>query len=116
MIDLDKIEQQCKGAIENGCGHLPALGCGNAVKLMEVISRLRYAEAETGAILSMLRQAEKDAERYRWLRDEAADADQTSPLVSMADEYADIVTDGDYQGIMFGKLLDAAIDEAMQCK
>lgn len=46
----------------------------------------------------------------------AADADQTSPLVFMADECADIVTDGDYQGIMFGKLLDAAIDEAMQCK
>ena len=68
MIDLDKIEQQCKGAIENGCGHLPVLGCGNAVKLMEVISRLRYAESETGAILSMLRQAEKDAARYRWLR------------------------------------------------
>jgi len=82
---------------------------------MEVISRLRYAEAETGAILSMLRQSEKDAARYRWLRDEAADADQTSPLVFMADECADIVTDGDYQGIMFGKLLDAAIDEAMRC-
>ncbi|AFC22640.1 hypothetical protein [Aeromonas phage 51] len=69
MIDLDKIEQQCKGAIENGCGHLPVLGCGNAVKLMEVISRLRYAEAETGAILSMVRQAEKDAARYRWIKE-----------------------------------------------
>lgn len=23
MIDLDKIEQQCKGAIESGYGHLP---------------------------------------------------------------------------------------------
>ena len=66
--------------------------------------------------IELLRQAEKDAARYRWLRDEAADADQTSPLVFMADECADIVTDGDYQGIMFGKLLDAAIDEAMQCK
>ena len=67
-------------------------------------------------LITRLRQAEKDAARYRWLRDEAADADQTSPLVFMADECADIVTDGDYQGIMFGKLLDAAIDEAMQCK
>ena len=66
--------------------------------------------------IELLRQAEKDAARYRWLRDEAADADQTSPPVFMADECADIVTDGDYQGIMFGKLLDAAIDEAMQCK
>lgn len=66
-------------------------------------------------LITRLRQAEKDASRYRWLRDEAADADQTSPLVFMADECADIVTDGDYQGIMFGKLLDAAIDEAMRC-
>ena len=69
MIDLDKLEQQCKGAIENGYGHLPVLECGNAVKLMEVISRLRYAESETDVILSMLRQSEKDAARYRWIKD-----------------------------------------------
>ena len=69
MIDLDKIERQCKGAIENGYGHLPVLECGNAVKLMEVISRLRYAESETDAILLMLRHSEKDAARYRWIKE-----------------------------------------------
>ena len=110
-------------SIEFYCGmsrEMKALKCSEmCVKtddMIELISRLRYAESETCALLSMLRHAEKDAARYRWLRDEAADADQTSPLVFMADECADIVTDGDYQGIMFGKLLDAAIDEAMQCK
>ena len=98
MIDLDKIEQQCKGAIENGCGHLPVLDCGNAVKFMEVISRLRYAESETDAVLSMLRQAEKDAARYRELRDAESEtclefinakARMESPewLDGMVDEY-----------------------------
>ena len=101
MIDLDDMEsllQHCKEIDEAG-------GLANRVTPSVVIE-----------LITRLRQAEKDAARYRWLRDEAADADQTSPLVFMADECADIVTDGDYQGIMFGKLLDAAIDEAMQCK
>lgn len=102
MIDIDAIERRCKEATRNGYGKHPVIECASAESLIELITRLR--------------QAEKDAARYRWLRDEAADADQTSPLVFMADECADIVTDGDYQGIMFGKLLDAAIDEAMQCK
>ena len=102
MIDLDKLESRCKEATRNGYGRHPVIECASAESLIELIT--------------LLRQAEKDAARYRWLRDEAADADQTSPLVFMADECADIVTDGDYQGIMFGKLLDAAIDEAMQCK
>lgn len=101
MIDLDVRERACDDLIEHGLGYLPPAGIGNSVSIKELITSLR--------------QAEKDAARYRWLRDEAADADQTSPLVFMADECADIVTDGDYQGIMFGKLLDAAIDEAMRC-
>ena len=99
MIDLD--EEQSR--IEDMLARRERMALGvTCTEMIELITRLR--------------QAEKDAARYRWLRDEAADADQTSPLVFMADECADIVTDGDYQGIMFGKLLDAAIDEAMQCK
>ncbi|MGL4354118.1 MAG: hypothetical protein ACRCVV_14760 [Shewanella sp.] len=58
MIDLDSIEAQCKSSIANGYGHLPVIDCGNAVKVMELITRLR--------------QAEKDAARYRWLRDKAS--------------------------------------------
>lgn len=100
MINFDNIENSLRHEIadDNGDGSCDLTNTA----LLELIT--------------LLRQAEKDAARYRWLRDEAADADQTSPLVFMADECADIVTDGDYQGIMFGKLLDAAIDEAMQCK
>ena len=98
MIDLDKYEEAIVFKQELECGGVIAVGRDD---LLHIIDRLR--------------QAEKDAARYRWLRDEAADADQTSPLVFMSDECADIVTDGDYQGIMFGKLLDAAIDEAMRC-
>ena len=103
MIDLDKIDD-AKAILKKWCDDG-----------MESISTpIRYEQLL--GLMNNLAAAEKDAARYRWLRDEAADADQTSPLVFMADECADIVTDGDYQGIMFGKLLDAAIDEAMQCK
>ena len=98
MIDLDKIEQQCKGAIENGYGHLPVLECGNAVKLMEVISRIRYAESETDAILSMLRHSEKDAARYRFMRDMSDEVDVSRFFHIEVSER------------------DAEIDEAMQCK
>ena len=83
MIDLDKIEQQCKNAMQNGYGHLPVIECGNAVKVMELITRLR--------------QAEKDAARYRWLRD--------LPDGSAHEEI------GNYPGDMW----DESIDEAMQC-
>ena len=103
MIDLDNLERTLELAndyVDDGLHFLT-----------EPVS---YGELKL--LAERLISAEKDAARYRWLRDEAADADQTSPLVFMADECADIVTDGDYQGIMFGKLLDAAIDEAMQCK
>ena len=97
MIDLDKIERQCKGAIENGYGHLPVLECGNAVKLMEVISRIRYAESETDAILSMLRHSEKDAARYRFMRDMSDEVDVSRFFHVEINER------------------DAEIDEAMQC-
>lgn len=108
MIDLDKIERQCKGAIENGYGHLPVLECGNAVKLMEVISRIRYAESETNAILSMLRQSEKDAARYRWIK-------ENSQLgVGRCGVDWELYFEGpapDNSG-----MIEHHIDEAMQCK
>ena len=97
MIDLDNLERTLELAndyVDDGLHFLT-----------EPVS---YGELKL--LAERLISAEKDAARYRWLRDEAADADQTSPLVFMADECAGIVT-----GIMFGKLLDAAIDEAMQC-
>ena len=99
MIDLDEIESAarkpwyCRSKLEDNLL--------SPEVLVELITRLR--------------QAEKDAARYRWLRDESSNSERTSPLVFMADECADIVTEGWYQGIMFGESLDCAMDEAMQC-
>ena len=99
MIDLDEIESAarkpwyCRSKLEDNLL--------SPEVLVELITRLR--------------QAEKDAARYRWLRDESSNSERTSPLVFMADECADIVTEGWYQGIMFGEFLDCAMDEAMQC-
>ena len=63
-------------SIEFYCGmsrEMKALKCSEmCVKtddMIELVSRLRYAESETGAILSMLRQSEKDAARYRWIKE-----------------------------------------------
>ena len=99
MIDLDEIESAarkpwyCRSKLEDNLL--------SPEVLVELITRLR--------------QAEKDAARYRWLRDESSNSERTSPLVFMADECADIVTEGWYQGIMFGEFLDCAMDEAMRC-
>lgn len=57
MIDLDKLESRCKEASRNGYGKHPVIECASAESIMELITRLR--------------QAEKDADRYRWLRDTA---------------------------------------------
>ena len=82
MIDLDKLESRCKKASRNGDGNHPVIA--SAESIVELITRLR--------------QAEKDAARYRWLRD--------LPDGSAHEEI------GNYPGDMW----DAAIDEAMQCK
>lgn len=98
MIDLDKLESRCKKVSRDGDGKHPVIASTESI--MELISRLRYAESETCALLSMLRHAEKDAARYRWLRD-TADVDGTADLmisIIVSDEW------------------DSLIDEAMQCK
>lgn len=84
MIDLDKLESRCKEASRNGYGKHPVIECASAESIMELITRLR--------------QAEKDAARYRWLRD--------LPDGSAHEEI------GNYPGDMW----DESIDEAMQCK
>ena len=84
MIDLDKLESRCKKVSRNGDGNHPVIA--SAESIIELITRLR--------------QAEKDAARYRWLRD-TADVDGTADLmisIIVSDEW------------------DSLIDEAMQCK
>lgn len=104
MIDLDELEAKCSMAISNGYGHLPVIDCGNAVKISELITRLR--------------QAEKDAARYRWLRDESAFTHDNAPLAFFTDTNGDQITfdfDGSSYSVLHDEMLDAAIDEAMQC-
>ena len=98
MIELDEEQARMESMLDRR--ERMALGV-TCTEMIELITRLR--------------QAEKDAARYRWLRDESSNSERTSPLVFMADECADIVTEGWYQGIMFGESLDCAMDEAMQC-
>ncbi len=102
MIDLDRLELDCRLAIESGHKYLPATKIDTASDMIELITRLR--------------QAEKDAARYRWLRDVAPEVDFESPLTIMADECGCVIEGGDYCGILFSDGLDAAIDEVMQCK
>lgn len=66
-------------------------------------------------LLGRLGQAEKDAARYRWLRDVAPEVDFESPLAVMADEYGCVIGADNYCEILFSDRLDAAIDEAMRC-
>ena len=54
MIDIDAIERRCKEATRNGYGKHPVIECASAESLIELITRLR--------------QAEKDAARYRWIK------------------------------------------------
>lgn len=85
MIELDGIENCCDFLIANGrSNHIPSRADAGIIK--ELITRLR--------------QAEKDAARYRWLRD-TADVDGAADLmisIIISDEW------------------DSLIDEAMQCK
>ena len=110
-------------SIEFYCGmsrEMKALKCSEmCVKtddMIELVSRLRYAESETGAILSMLRQAEKDAARYRWLRDEARHHMDGAPLAFMTNYDGEPIAYPECGMVLHESYLDEAIDEAMQCK
>lgn len=81
MIDLDGLEEHLKEIIDDGRG-------GE-----------RYTKAENVmALVQCLRQAEKDAKRYRWLRDDA-DGHQLRGCMELN-----------------GEDWDAAVDRVMQCK
>lgn len=70
-------------------------------------------------LLTILRQAEKDAARYRWLRDESAFTHENAPLTFFTDTNGDQIAfhfNGSSYSVLYDEMLDAAIDEAMQCK
>lgn len=104
MIDLDDMEsllQHCKELDEAG-------GLANRVTPSVVIE-----------LITRIRQAEKDAARYRWLRDESAFTRENAPLVFFTDTNGDQIAfdfNGSSYSVLHEEMLDAAIDEAMQCK
>ena len=57
---------------------------------------------------SLAAELERDAARYRWLRDKAVDADGVYPMVSLTDDCGDQVSNW-----LFGEAVDRAIDAAM---
>ena len=93
MIDLDKYEEAIVFKQELECGGVIAVGRDD---LLHIIDRLR--------------QAEKDAARYRFLRGFHW---SESPMCVVTDPSSAIKLGSNCPSREF---LDAAIDEAMQCK
>lgn len=92
MIDLDGLEEHLKEIIDDGRG-------GE-----------RYTKAENVmALVQRLRQAEKDAARYRWLRRVEIDG---LMVITCDDDGVPETNDGD-PNCVWGDGLDSLIDEAM---
>lgn len=70
---------------------------------------LQASPANILALISRLRAAEKDAERYRWLRDVSVDADGDTVMAAKIDGEGNTISNW-----MFGRLLDDSIDAAME--
>ena len=102
MIDLLVMEEKVKKIVSIGCGNSYV---ATALEAIELITRLR--------------QAEKDAARYRWLREQPCgdwevDGYGASHIdVTMwRNDGFDNCNSGES---LSGDPMDAAIDEAMQC-
>ena len=96
MIDLDNLERTLELAndyVDDGLHFLT-----------EPVS---YGELKL--LVERLISAEKDAARYRWLRDEAVSVQFSAPLVFNADDCANP------RSWIDGEHLDYALDEAMRC-
>ena len=103
MIDLDV----ALAASEEKRGAKAWFECGN----------LSYCDINE--LITRLRQAEKDAARYRWLRDESVFTHNNAPLTFFTDTNGDQIAfdfNGSSYSVLYDEMLDAAIDEAMQCK
>ena len=70
---------------------------------------LMFKASEVSGLIARLLAAEKDAARYRWLRDEALHVSTKSPAVVVADEFGN-----QCEGILYEQFLDKAIDAAME--
>lgn len=66
------------------------------------------------ALTARLRELEKDAARYRWLRDRAANVEYSAPMVIMVDEECEPVSGRNWSSVQHSQRLDESIDAAMQ--
>ena len=94
MIDLDKLESRCKEATRNGYGKHPVIECASAESLIELIA--------------ILRQAEKDAARYRWIKENSKFG------VGRCGVDWELYFEGPAPDN--SAMIELHIDEAMQCK
>jgi hypothetical protein len=104
-LDIDELERLCKYEIGRGTANPYTVNENPINAMLEIIT--------------LLRQAEKDAARYRWLRDESAFTHENAPLTFFADTNGDQIAfhfNGSSYSVLHDEMLDAAIDEAMQCK
>jgi hypothetical protein len=79
-----------------------------------VAAAINFLRQHGAALSDLARRVEgdaQDAERYRWLRDEAHKAKGMSPAVIYATENFDVSSD-ECGGFEYGADLDAAIDQA----
>lgn len=100
MIDLDKIE--------NSVNQL--------MRMYPKDTRATQTIGDVHEIITRLRQAEKDAARYRWLRDESAFTHSNAPLAFFTDTNGDQISFdfyGSSYSVLHDEILDAAIDRAM---
>lgn len=74
--------------------------------MMDGLDYVERLEDENRQLIAENERLRADAERYRWLRNDAPDTDPTAPIVCIVDEgFADMLN---------GTELDAAIDAAMK--
>jgi hypothetical protein len=103
MIDIDQVDQISEWN-EGDHGE-------EAYKIQAIVSKGDLLD-----IIDRLREAEKDAARYRWLRDRAHTVTGVTPC-AFAMKDGDLMEDWNGQhGPLCMGALDAAVDEAMQCK
>lgn len=108
MIDLDieMTEKLCKHEIDR------ADRSGESINPYCLHHSPAHAMLE---LITRLRQAEKDAARYRWLRDDAYNY-LSGPMIFNCDYCGNPEPDDDGDVIaMVGSDVDLAVDKAMQC-
>lgn len=100
---------QCEGGVSvrgeicRECGATPKDSCRRPLPKSYAVP------ANITALIYRLRAAEKDAERYRWLRDYSVDADGDTVMAAKIDGEVNTISNW-----MFGRLLDDSIDTAME--